>query len=108
MIVDSQTINFDIRDAVGKEEYDKIRPLLCPDTDVFIICYSITDKVSYENVESKWKLKVEYHCPNIPIVLISIKNDIRENNEELNKLKNQGKNLITPEQGYALAEKIHA
>ena len=39
---------------VGQEEYEQLRPLSYPDTDIFLICYSIADRISFNNVE-KWK-----------------------------------------------------
>ena len=28
--------------AIGQEDYDRLRPLSCPQTDVFLVCFSIT------------------------------------------------------------------
>ena len=37
----------------GSNEYNTLRPLSYPGTDVFIICFSICDPASYENVRTK-------------------------------------------------------
>lgn len=37
----------------GSEEYNTLRPLSYPGTDVFIICFSIASPQTYENVRSK-------------------------------------------------------
>lgn len=34
-------------------EYDRLRPLMYPLTDVFIVCFSIEDPSSYKHVRSK-------------------------------------------------------
>jgi GTPase SAR1 family protein len=42
------------RDTAGQEDYDRLRPLSYPQTDVFVLCFSIASPTSLENVASKW------------------------------------------------------
>ena len=42
--------------CTGQEDYDRLRPLCYPDTDVFLVCFSVVSPASYANV----KLKVCY------------------------------------------------
>ncbi len=37
----------------GQEDYERIRPLSYPQTDVFIVCFSLVSPTSYQNVEQK-------------------------------------------------------
>lgn len=37
----------------GQEEYERLRALSYPNTNVFIICFSISQPDSYENVTAK-------------------------------------------------------
>ena len=37
----------------GQEDYDRLRPLSYPQTDVFLICFSLVSPASYENVKAK-------------------------------------------------------
>ena len=53
-VVDGKLINLGLWDTAGQEDYDRIRPLSYPQTDVFIICFSITSPTSFENVKTKW------------------------------------------------------
>lgn len=39
--------------CTGQEDYDRLRPLSYPGTDVFLLCYSITSSNSYENAMAK-------------------------------------------------------
>ena len=45
-------------DTAGQEEYDKLRPMAYTDTDVFIVCFSMVDKDSLENILNKWAPEV--------------------------------------------------
>ncbi len=37
----------------GQEDYDRLRPLSYPQTDVFIVSFSLVSPISLENVEAK-------------------------------------------------------
>ena len=41
-------------DTAGQDDYDTLRPLSYPQTDIFIICFAVNDLVSLDNVKSKW------------------------------------------------------
>ena len=40
-------------DTAGQEDYDRLRPLSYPQTDVFLVCYSVVSPSSFENVKEK-------------------------------------------------------
>jgi cell division control protein 42 len=40
--------------TAGQEDYDRLRPLSYPQTDVFMIVFSIDSIVSLENAVLKW------------------------------------------------------
>lgn len=56
--VDSRIISLNLWDTAGQEEYDRLRTLSYPQTNVFIICFSISSPASYENVKHKWHPEV--------------------------------------------------
>ncbi|KAL1784341.1 rho-related GTP-binding [Sigmodon hispidus] len=106
--VDGRTVNLNLWDTVGQEEYDRLRTLSYPQTNVFVICFSIASPPSYENVRHKWHPEVCHHCPDVPILLVGTKKDLRAQPDTLRRLKEQGQAPITPQQGQALAKQIHA
>lgn len=52
-MVDGKTISLGLWDTAGQEDYDRLRPLSYPQTDVFLICFSLVSPPSYENVRTK-------------------------------------------------------
>ena len=58
---------------------------------MFLVCFSVTDQVSLDNVDSKWIPEVSHHCPGVPIILVGTKADLREDtasvSSELERLK---------------------
>ena len=65
-------------DTAGQEDNDKFRHLSYPQTDVFLVCFNIYDKMSLTNVTKKWIPEVRKHCPGTPVILVGTKFDMRE------------------------------
>ena len=53
VMVDNKAINLGLWDTAGQEDYDRLRPLSYPQTDVFLICFSVVSPPSYENARAK-------------------------------------------------------
>ncbi|KAF4523717.1 hypothetical protein B566_EDAN011581 [Ephemera danica] len=51
--VDGQHFNMTLWDTAGQEDYERLRPLSYPNTDCFLLCFSISSRSSFENVSSK-------------------------------------------------------
>lgn len=45
-------------DTAGQEDYDRLRPLSYPDTDVILMCFSVDSPDSLENIPEKWTPEV--------------------------------------------------
>jgi small GTP-binding protein len=95
-------------DTAGQEDYDRLRPLSYPGTDVFLLCYSIASPPSFDNIFSKWYPEIRHHCPDTPILLIGTKQDLRDNEETQAYLKSQGLSFVKKDQGEHMASKIKA
>ncbi len=79
IMVDGRPINLGLWDTAGQEDYDRLRPLSYPQTDVFIIAFSVVSPTSFQNVSSKWLPELRHHCPEARIVLMGLKCDLRQN-----------------------------
>jgi Ras-related C3 botulinum toxin substrate 1 len=107
-MVDGRTINLGLWDTAGQEDYDRLRPLSYPGTNIFLICFSVVNPISLENVKEKWLPEVSHHCPNVPIILVGTKLDMKEDSGTLEKLKKQGLKPVTKEEGEACKKAIKA
>uniref|UniRef100_A0A3Q4BC46 Ras homolog family member B n=1 Tax=Mola mola TaxID=94237 RepID=A0A3Q4BC46_MOLML len=88
--VDGKQVELALWDTAGQEDYDRLRPLSYPDTDVILMCFSVDSPDSLENIPEKWTPEVKHFCPNVPIILVGNKKDLRNDEHtrrELAKMK---------------------
>ena len=74
--------------------------------DVFLICFSLTSPASYENIRAKWYPEINHHCPNVPIILVGTKLDLRDDKETIDKLKEKKMSPVTTAQGLQMGKEI--
>ena len=55
-----------------------LRPLCYPKTDVFIICFSLVNDTSRENVHAKWVPELRRYCPDVPTIVVGTKHDLEK------------------------------
>lgn len=108
VMVDGNPINLGLWDTAGQEEYDRLRPLSYPQTDVFIICFSLVQPNSFENVRGKWYPEIKHHVLRAPIILVGTKLDLRNDPAMVEKLRARFLAPITYPQGASMAREIRA
>ena len=64
VMVDGKPISLGLWDTAGQEDYDRLRPLSYPQTDVFLICFSIVSPPSFDNVRAKVRNQRVHLCEN--------------------------------------------
>ena len=108
VMVDGKPISLQLWDTAGQDDYDRLRPLSYPQTDVFLLCYSVISPSSFENVRSKWAPELAHYCPQAPVVLVGLKQDARERDDVLAALASKGLAAKTFEDGEAMSREIGA
>lgn len=94
-------------DTAGQEDYDRLRPLSYPQTDVFLVCFSVVSPASYENVKEKWVPEITHHCPKTPFLLVGTQMDLRDDGTTIDKLAKNKQKPVPQAQGekYAAEQK---
>lgn len=75
----NKLIELALWDTAGQEEYDRLRPLSYHDVDVLLICFSLDNLISLQNVKDIWFPEVNHFCPGTPILLVGTKADLTNN-----------------------------
>lgn len=162
-MVDGKPISLGLWDTAGQEDYDRLRPLSYPQTDVFLICFSIVSPPSFDNVKAKvrnlnfpsppspgliswrsiiiasarselqqrggpspfpvphhisrikktdtqfqWYPEISHHAPNVPIILVGTKLDLREDPATQESLRQKRMEAVTYEEARQVALSIKA
>lgn len=122
--VDGKEIELQFFDTTADEgHYDRLRPLAYPQTDIFIILFSVDVPDSLASVKSKvsaaiclrirqmfiisirfwkWFPELSHYCPRVPIILVGNKTDLRRTDEGTSPAH------VSPEQGASVATEIGA
>jgi small GTP-binding protein len=95
-------------DTAGQEDYDRLRPLSYPQTDVFLVCFSVTSPASFENVREKWFPEVHHHCPGVPCLIVGTQTDLRDDPSVREKLGKQKMSPVRKEDGEKMAKELGA
>ncbi|GJQ67336.1 putative tumor susceptibility [Trypoxylus dichotomus] len=100
-VIDGEQYSLSLWDTAGQEDYERLRPLSYPNTTCFLLCYSINNKDSYDNIRTKWAPEVRHHMPHTPFILVGTKNDLRD-------VDDPNIQLVSAKEGKKLARQIRA
>ncbi|KAJ1551165.1 hypothetical protein HK096_002774 [Nowakowskiella sp. JEL0078] len=88
-------------DTAGAEAFDRLRPFSYTGATDVIVCFAINKPETFKEIEEKWIPEVKYFCGDIPMVLVGLKKDLRDQSDCL-------KFPISYSQGLDLANKVGA
>ncbi|XP_041055243.1 rho-related GTP-binding protein RhoG-like [Carcharodon carcharias] len=107
--VDERMVILNLWDTAPQEEHRiSIRQFYYPQTDIFIICFSICDPGSFDHVWNDWYPEVKRHRPNVPVLLVGTKKDLRHDPATVLSLLKRELAPVSYQQGASLARKIKA
>ncbi|GAA5826967.1 hypothetical protein JCM11251_002182 [Rhodosporidiobolus azoricus] len=104
--VDGTLVELSLWDTAGQEDFDRLRSLSYADTNVVLLCFSVDQPTSLENIESKWVDEVREHCPGVKLCLVALKCDLREDFVAREKLARYNAAPVQYEEGLAVARRI--
>lgn len=112
IFVDNIHMELSLWDTAGQEEFDRLRSLSYDDTQAIMLCFSVDNKGSLENVSTKWVQEIQEHCPGVKVVLCALKCDLREelekDDEDETPQPTQAQRMIPYNEGLEVARKIGA
>ncbi|ORX56340.1 hypothetical protein DM01DRAFT_1382597 [Hesseltinella vesiculosa] len=104
----SKNVELTIWDTAGQEDFDRIRYLAYPDTDAVVICFSVDDPQSLENVLELWVPEVQTYCRGLPYLLVGCKSDLRADAKLIQQLAEKNESPIMYRKGFEIAQQIGA
>uniref|UniRef100_A0A1A9UT66 Uncharacterized protein n=1 Tax=Glossina austeni TaxID=7395 RepID=A0A1A9UT66_GLOAU len=108
VILDGERVALNLWDTRGQEKYESIRELSYQNTNVFLMCFSLIDPISFANIQDKWLPEVRRYCPMTPILLVGTKLDLRSDRKTKKELCAKKLVPITHCEGSLKAKEIFA
>lgn len=78
--VNGEVINVILWDTAGQDDYAQIRTTCYNNCkyDVFLLCFSVIHRDSYDNIKYKWLPELKQNSPGTPFILVGTKIDLRD------------------------------
>lgn len=102
IFLDGQPVQLSLWDTAGQEEFDKLRALSYADTHCLVLCFGIDNSDSLANVRTRWLAEILDHCEGVPLVLVALKADLRQDQST------NASRLVSYEEGVEVAKEIGA
>lgn len=106
--VDGKSVHLALWDTAGQEEYERLRPLSYAKSHVILIGFAIDSPDSLDNVASKWIEEVKSICPGVPIILVGMKQDLRQDPTAVEEMRKKSLRFIDYQTANTMASRIGA
>uniref|UniRef100_A0A2P2I0V9 Rho-related GTP-binding protein RhoU-like n=1 Tax=Hirondellea gigas TaxID=1518452 RepID=A0A2P2I0V9_9CRUS len=106
--VDNRPVRLQLCDTAGQDDFDSLRPLCYPGSDVFLVCFSVVSPTSFFNVREKWLPELRHHQPNAPVILVGTQSDLRTDVKVLIELAQDREVPVTEASAQRFARHIGA
>jgi len=82
MKIEGVDVDAQLWDTAGQEEFERIRVLSYENTTCFLVCFSVADLVTFQNIKQKWLPELRRNNPDSKVLLVGLKCDLRKSKEE--------------------------
>ncbi|KAI1419921.1 GTP-binding protein rho2 [Xylaria sp. FL1777] len=106
--IDGKSVQLALWDTAGQEDYERLRPLAYAKAHILLIGFSIDTPDSLDNVKHKWITEATERCPGVPIILVGLKKDLRDDPVAIEEMRKKSLKFVTERQGEATAQEIGA
>ncbi|KAL8687569.1 MAG: hypothetical protein Q9218_006298 [Villophora microphyllina] len=106
--VDGKSVQLALWDTAGQEDYERLRPLAYAKAHVILIGFSIDTPDSLDNVKHKWVEEANERCPGVPIILVGLKKDLREDPLAQEEMRKKSLHFTTDSEGSNAGREIGA
>ncbi|OJK05255.1 hypothetical protein ASPACDRAFT_38825 [Aspergillus aculeatus ATCC 16872] len=118
--VDGRSVQLALWDTAGQEDYERLRPLAYSKAHVILIGFSVDTPDSLENVKHKqngaltrattvqWIEEANERCPGVPIILVGLKKDLREDPLAVEEMRKKSLRFVTSKEGSDIGTQIGA
>jgi Rho family protein len=73
-----------------------------------LIGYSVDSPDSFENVKAKWAEEARDRCQGVPIILVALKKDLRDDPVAIEEMRKRSQRFVTTREGAEMRDVIGA
>lgn len=108
--VDGTYVELLLIDSAGIEEMHKLREVIYKtiQPDVILIGFSVILEGQLRNVDVKWLPHIKTFFPNVPLILVGLQTDLRNDPHTLANLQRREQKVLAFKDGLKMAKKINA
>ncbi|KAK9378139.1 small GTPase superfamily [Kockiozyma suomiensis] len=106
--VDGKSVQLALWDTAGQEEYERLRPLSYSRAHVILVGFAVDTPDSLENVTTKWITEINEICPDIPIILVGLKKDLRQDPQAIEEVRKRSQRFVTQQEAEIVARQVGA
>ncbi|XP_057699963.1 rho-related GTP-binding protein RhoH [Corythoichthys intestinalis] len=99
--MDGVLISLGLWDTTGQDNFRQIRPRSYQQADIVLVCYSVANRNSLVNAQSKWMAEVRENLPTVPVLVVGTQTDLRESVAHRSS-------CVTVAEGRQVAQQVHA
>ncbi|XP_059162208.1 cdc42 homolog [Physella acuta] len=97
---DGQHFILSVQDTAGQSDFEDLRTLTYKDSEVLVLCFSVCDRDSFNNIFTSWIPEIKRHTRRRrPIILVGTQTDMRTGCLD---------SEVTQEEGRAMAKLVGA
>ncbi|KAF5301581.1 hypothetical protein FQR65_LT08886 [Abscondita terminalis] len=75
--IENRSFKINLFDVAGGEDFYRLRPLMYPGTNIFVLCFALNDLMSYNSLIRYWLPELTRYKAKAPIVLVGTKCDLK-------------------------------
>jgi Rho family protein len=106
--VDGKSVQLALWDTAGQEEYERLRPLSYSKAHVILIGFAVDSRDSLDNARTKWIHEVRDLCPNVPVILVGLKKDLRTDPVAIDEMRRKSTEFVSPTHADQVAKDMGA
>ncbi|GAB0098423.1 uncharacterized protein DMENIID0001_141530 [Sergentomyia squamirostris] len=105
--VDDVPVRVTICDTPGQDNLDVLRELSYPDTNIFLVCFSVVHPETFRSVKTKWLPRLS-HYQDARVVVVGTHADLRCDRSTIIRLQCQGEKPVSLTDAWDFARSIGA
>lgn len=106
--VDGKSVQLALWDTAGQEEYERLRPLSYSKAHAILIGFAVDSPDSLDNARTKWIQEVNQLCPEVPVLLVGLKKDLRSDPNAIEEVRKRSSKFVNYTDAEQIAREIGA